>query len=485
MKLSMKEKLSYGLGAFGKDMVCQLVFVYIMVYFTDILGLNAAFVGTMFFIARIWDALNDIFMGTIVDNTRSRFGKFKPWLVIGTLVNVVVYILLFTRFGGISAKGMYVYATVFYILWGMTYTIMDIPYWSMLPNLTSDKTEREKVSVIPRTFASCAFFIIGGFGLQFVDRLGGGSSVAERQMGFHYISIIIAVLFVFTIGLTVFNVKDRKPAADDKAEKISLLQAFRIIRQNDQLLVTIGIILFYNLATQIVVGVSMDYFKYVVGGESLFSVFTAVCGIAEMAGLIAFPKLVSLLSRKKVYTAACVFPLVGLGLLLAARFAAPGSVAAAALCAFLFKFGSGLQLGSVTVILADVVDYGEYKAGTRNESVTFSMQTLLVKFSSAMGSLFTGFALDLTGYVPNVVQSTATKNGITIVMILLPAVCACMSLLVYKRFFKLDGIYYDKIMSVLETRKSSAPDSLILQNDHKPEYGQKVVPENDLVHSSI
>ena len=149
MKLSMKEKLSYGLGAFGKDMVCQLVFVYIMVYFTDILGLNAAFVGTMFFIARIWDALNDIFMGTIVDNTRSRFGKFKPWLVIGTLVNVVVYILLFTRFGGISAKGMYVYATVFYILWGMTYTIMDIPYWSMLPNLTSDKTEREKVSVIP------------------------------------------------------------------------------------------------------------------------------------------------------------------------------------------------------------------------------------------------------------------------------------------------------------------------------------------------
>ena len=97
-----------------------------------------------------------------------------------------------------------------------------------------------------------------------------------------------------------------------------------------------------------------------------------------------------------------------------------------------------------------------------------------------MGSLFTGFALDLTGYVPNAVQSTATKNGITIVMILLPAVCACMSLLVYKRFFKLDGIYYDKIMSVLETRKS-----LILQNDHKPEYGQKVVPENDLVHSSI
>lgn len=113
------------------------------------------------------------------------------------------------------------------------------------------------------------------------------------------------------------------------------------------------------------------------------------------------------------------------------------------------------------------------------------MQTLLVKFSSAMGSLFTGFALDLTGYVPNAVQSTATKNGITIVMILLPAVCACMSLLVYKKFFKLDGIYYDKIMSVLETRKSSAPDSLILQNDHKPEYGQKVVPENDLVHSSI
>ena len=185
----------------------------------------------------------------------------------------------------------------------------------------------------------------------------------------------------------------------------------------------------------------------------MFAVFTAVSGISEMAGLILFPKLVKMLSRKKVYAVACVLPLAGLAFLLAARFMAPNSVIIVALCAFLFKFGSGLQLGSVTVVLADVVDYGEYKAGTRNESITFSMQTLLIKFSAAMGSLFTGFALDKTGYIPNQVQSLATKNGITLLMVVLPIVCALISYLIYRRFFKLDGAYYERIMNVLELRK--------------------------------
>lgn len=172
--LSLREKLSYGIGATGKDMVCGLIFTYAMIYFTDVLQLSASFVGSLFFLAKFWDAVNDLGMGMIVDNTRSRWGKFRPWLLIGTLVNAVVFVALFTDWG-LEGMPLYVFAAVMYVLWGMTYTIMDIPYWSMLPNLSQDKREREKVSVIPRIFASIGgSLLVGGLGLQIMDfRLSG------------------------------------------------------------------------------------------------------------------------------------------------------------------------------------------------------------------------------------------------------------------------------------------------------------------------
>lgn len=134
-------------------MIYGMIATFSMIYFTDIIKVAPAFIGIMFFAAKIWDAFNDLFMGMLVDNTRSRFGKFVLWLAVGTLINAFVFIILFTDFH-LSGIGLCVFAAVAYILWGMTYTIMDIPYWSIVPNLTSDPHEREKVSVLPRIFAS-------------------------------------------------------------------------------------------------------------------------------------------------------------------------------------------------------------------------------------------------------------------------------------------------------------------------------------------
>ena len=167
---STREKLCFGIGAIGKDAICNLVGAFLMLYFTDTLYLAPAFVGILFFVTRIWDAINDPMMGMIVDNTHTRFGKFRIWLVIGTLVNSVVFVLLFHSFN-LSGTALYVYVSVMYILYGMTYTIMDVPYWSWLPNLTNDPHEREKVSVIPRFFASLAGFSVATFGLYIINYL--------------------------------------------------------------------------------------------------------------------------------------------------------------------------------------------------------------------------------------------------------------------------------------------------------------------------
>lgn len=454
MKLSWREKLSYGIGATGKDMVCGLIFTYAMIYFTDVLKLSASFVGGLFFFAKFWDAVNDLGMGIIVDNTRSRWGKFRPWLLIGTLINAVVFVCLFTDWG-LKGLPLYIFAAVMYVLWGMTYTIMDIPYWSMLPNLSQDKREREKVSVIPRIFASVGgSLLVGGLGLQIMDYLGKG----DARTGYTRFAWLIALVFIVTISVTVTQVKsaDHVSEKSGKKEKTSFKQMFHIIRQNDQLLVAIAVILTFNFAMQVMNGVSTYYFIYVAGSKEMFSVFTMFAAFAEIGGLFVFPVIVSKISRRQVYFLASAFPVMGLIILMAISYLAPTNVLLTAMAGICVKLGSGLQLGTVTVVLADVVDYGEYKFGTRNESITFSIQTLLVKFTSAMGALLTGLALDLTGYQPNMAQSAATLFGIRIVMIIVPVIFVIISYVIYKKCFKLTGEYFEHIINILKLRKAEA-----------------------------
>lgn len=479
MNLSAKEKYSYGIGALGKDMVCGLIFTYCMIYFTDVLKLSASFVGTLFFFAKFWDAINDLGMGMIVDNTKSKWGKFRPWLAIGTIINAIVFVCLFTNFG-LSGTALYIFAAVLYILWGMTYTIMDIPYWSMLPNLTQDPKERDKLSVIPRIFASIGgSLLVGGFGLQIMEVLGQGNS----QQGYTFFACIIAIIFVVSIGITIKNVKSADQTTAVQEEKTSFKKMFQIIKGNDQLLVAIGVILTFNFAMQIMNGVSTYYFIYVAGSKSMFSIFTMFAGFAEIFGLFIFPKVATKLRKDQVYLFASGIPVIGLSLLFLTSYLAPQNVVLTALAGIGVKLGSGLQLGIVTVVLANVVDYGEYKFGTRNESITFSIQTLLVKFTSAMGALCTGVALDITGYIPNGIQSEATLLGIRFLMIGFPIIFVIISYAIYKAKFKLHGEYYNQVLAALQARRKD-DNPLDLEENEQPKTAQPVL-KGELYANSV
>lgn len=441
-KIPGRVKYTFAFGALGKDLIYGMIATFSMIYFTDILKIAPAFIGTMFFVAKLWDAFNDLFMGMIVDNTRSRFGKFVPWLVVGTLINAFVFVVLFTDFK-LEGAGLCVFATVVYILWGMTYTIMDIPYWSIIPNLTSDPQEREKVSVLPRIFASIGqSLIIAGFGVQIIKGLGGG------QAGYHRFALIIAATFIFTIAVTVINLP-KTQTSGQKGEKISFKGIFSIIRQNDQLRWAVALILLYNVGIQLIMGVATYYFRYVCNNAEMLSAFMISASVAEIVGLLIFPKVTKYLSRKKAFLLACLFPAFGLTLLLAVGIVCPQNIALTAIAGVIVKTGTGLELGCATVFLADVVDYGEYKIGTRNEGVVFSLQTLIVKFTAAFTAISIGAALDLTGYIPNAVQSLGTQNAIRLLMCIVPAVSMLLAYVVYKKKYKLNDAFMKKISAVI------------------------------------
>ena len=445
-KLSFKEKYSYGIGAFGKDLVYGIVGTYLMVYFTDVVKLNPSFVGTLFLVSRLWDAVNDPAMGMIVDNTRSKWGKFRPWIFIGTVLNAVVLVGLFRK-PDLEGLPLYAYFSIAYILWGMTYTIMDIPYWSMIPALTSDKEEREKVSVIPRIFASFGGLTIGTFGLTMIDFLGEG----DKVKGYSMLAIVIAVIFVISSLITCLNVKERIETSKN-TKKVNFKETLNIILKNDQLVIFIGIVLCMNLVMQISGGMAIYYFTYVIGEENLFSIFIAFSGLAEVTALMTFPSLTKKLGREKVFKLGSILPIVGFLLLLVSGYVDPKNAVFIAISGIVFKLGSGLLLASTTVMLADVVDYGHYKLGTRNESIVFSVQTLLVKSASAVSGWLVGVGLSLVGYVAGATQTAQTILGMRVLMIGAPILCAIIMYIIYKNKYKLNGKYYDHIVKSLRKK---------------------------------
>ena len=236
-------------------------------------------------------------------------------------------------------------------------------------------------------------------------------------------------------------------------EKVNIKQAFNILKQNDQLLVFIGIVLAYNLAMQLAGGAAIYYFKYVAGKESLFSLYSFF-KVAEIGGLMLFPVVTRKIGRQQVFRMATILPMFGLITLFISGLIAPQSILFISVSAVLLNLGSGFLLGSTTVMLADIVDYGEYKLGSRNESIIFSAQTLLVKLASALSGWLIGVGLSLIGYVAGAaVQSNITIIGIRVIMTIIPSIVALVMYVIYKSKYKINGSFHDEILQVIGSRK--------------------------------
>ena len=455
MRLTKAEKASYGLGAVGKDMVYMLSANYVLYYYQDILGVSAIAMGIILMAARIFDAFNDPVMGVIVAKTRTRWGRFRPWLMIGTVTNAFVLFLMYSAPPELNGKGLVAYAAVFYILWGVTYTMMDIPFWSMIPAFTESGKERENLSTLARSCAGLGDALITIITIKCVLALGHGN----ERAGFKMFALIIAVIFILFITITCLKIKEKSTV---DVESPSIGQMFRALIQNDQAMTVVVAIVLINCSLYVTSNLLIYFFKYDMGGDgwsnsyTLFNTFGG--GVQIISMMIFFPLFRKFMSTIKVFYTSIILAVTAYGILLVMMMAGVTSLYPLLAPAFLIFLAFGMLTVLTTIFLANTVDYGELKNGRRDESVIFSMQTFVVKLASGISAMLAAVCLQVFNISKNTAAASSSLSagslaGLRLTMTVLPIIGLCVAFVVFRKKFLLSDEKLNDINKELESRR--------------------------------
>ena len=310
-KTSWREKICFGVGAVGLDLSYGMFYSFLSYYLSSVLGLKEAFLLLLTPIARIWDGINDPMMGTIVDNTRTKHGKYRPWILIGAICNAVVLFLLFTNFG-MSGTKLYIYIGVMYILWGMTNTMADIPYWSMVPSFTSDPKDRNLVSTVARTFSGLGQGIITVATPIVLPMLSTGMTTDKgySATGFSRWAGICGIMLVLFSTICVLSTKEKNVVYGKKA-KFSFKKIFSVIAHNDQLVVFMIVAMLSNAGWYLTSGTAVYYFSDVLGEPKAQSLFQTIGAVGSVLGLAVIPILSKWMNKKKIYQISLIATIIG------------------------------------------------------------------------------------------------------------------------------------------------------------------------------
>lgn len=437
--ISVKEKIGYGMGDAASHIIFDNVMLYMMFFYTDIFGIPAGFVGTMFLLARALDAISDPCMGLIADRTRSRWGKFRPWILFGAIPFGVVCVLAYTT-PDLSHNGKLIYAAVTYTLLTLLYTVVNIPYCALGGVITNDPSQRISLQSWRFVLATAGGMLSTVLMMPLVHLIGGDNKALGFQGGIAVLSVVAFLMLAFCF----FTTRERiqvPPSITPMREDL------RDIWNNDQWRIVGFLTLLNILAVCVRGGAMMYYVTWILGQPEVFVAFLTTYCVGNLIGSALAKPLTDWKCKVSVFW----WTNAALAVLSVAMFFVPMS---ASLIMFGFIFVIGVLHQLVTpiqwVMMSDTVDYGEWCNGKRLTGISFAGTLFVLKLGLALGGAVIGWALAGGGYD----AAAKAQNGTTITIIialftLVPAVCYLLSAIIAKRFYTLKTPFLTAMMQQL------------------------------------
>lgn len=489
-KLKKRNLLLFPLGTVGRDMIYCLFTNFILTFILFTRQLTAAQLSAITVImvaARVFDALNDPVMGNIIERTRTRFGKFKPWLVIGILATSVVVYLAFNT--DLQGWNFVLFFGVVYILYSVAYTMHDISYWGMVAALSSDADERNQFTSRATLFAgiggTAASVLIPMFTTGSMT-IGGSANIA-----FGRIALVVCILAPLFLCFTIFGVQERRIKATEAVPPISFRKIVSTITGNDQLMWISLIFLIQQIGNGIVVGgIGSTYIYFDFGYQGgLYSLFTTVGMSATAVLMIGYPAISRRVPRKKLMGMMAAVSVVGYLLMLLPGLLLPGGNMIKywfiVVGYMLSNFGQYCYYLVMMISIINTVEYNEYKHGVRDEAIIASLRPFLTKMASALIVVITSasyLVFGVTSYTNQISDfesmaasgaiteaaklesitgvlsgvSVGQANGLLLCMTVLPCALMLISYVLYRKYYKLDEAEYDRICKELAAREQAA-----------------------------
>lgn len=439
-RIKFKEKLGYGFGDFANNLVWIAISAFLTFFYTDVVGFSAAAVGTLLLIARVLDAFVDLGVGTLVDKTKSKYGKARPWLLWLAIPFGISGVLLFSA-PNLGPTGALIYAYATYLLVNIIYSGVNVPYSVLNSLITQEPYERSLLNIYRMVMALVGGVVVTYFTMPLVSWFGGGKT--GWAMTFAVFGILAAVLLIITFITTKERVKPSVVQKD-----IPLRRSVKTLFRNKYCGLIVGFMVVTYTSAAVSSGVNVYYAQYLLKDASLVGIIGLASSIPLFLGLFMVAPIIKKFGKRNASFTGIIITIIGLLFMLID----PVNLTIILIGLVIKAVGSVPMIATMFAMLADTVDYGEWKTGMRTEGLVYSAGSFGLKVGSGLGAAFVGWLLAWGGYVGGLDAITdSAKSSIVFMFIYLPIIAALIQLIILW-FYKLDKKYPQIVQELNEIK---------------------------------
>lgn len=444
-KIGLVEKVAYGCGDLASNLILALSMTFATFFYTDALGLNAGIIGSILMVSRLFDGITDILMGHVMDKTKSRHGKARPWML-WLAIPISISLVLMFLVPNIGETGKYVYVAITYnLVTTFLYTMINIPYGALTSLMTRDQDQRMIINIFRMFMAQVGSLLINAFTLPLVNALGGSANQTNWVIASILYGVLAAVMFLFCFGKT----KERVTVSSEQKEKISFGKSFKLILKNNYWLLLVLVWVVSVLGMTLSGAVGTYYAKYVLGNENYAGFLTSAGMIPVLVTMPIMPVFIRKIGKRNVALIGAVISVIAQCLMLVN----PENFGWLVACSIIKGIGSATNTSTMFAMIADTIEYGEWKTGTRVEGMLYSSTTFGAKVGGGVGSAVSMGILAAAGYDGlAAVQTPAAMDAIRNLYLYAPIPFLIIIPIIYG-FYKLDKIYPQVMSDLLEEKE--------------------------------